>query len=64
MLAEMLVHLGTVHLPLYLGVLSVLITTGWAFVERRSGSAIAFAGALPSTVAEAWHAGTLPFISG
>ena len=57
MLAEMLVHLGTVHLPLYLGVLSVLITTGWAFVERRSGSAIAFAGTLPSTVAEAWHAG-------
>jgi hypothetical protein len=53
---EMLVHLGTVHLPLYLGVLSVLITTGWALVERRSGSAIAFAGALISTVAEAWHA--------
>jgi hypothetical protein len=53
---EMLIHLGTVHLPLYLGVLSVLITTGWAFVERRSGSSIAFAGALLSTAAEAWHA--------
>jgi hypothetical protein len=53
---EMLVHLGTVHLPLCLGVLSVLITTGWAFVERRSGSPIAFAGALLSTAAEAWHA--------
>src|SRR5213080_2691842 len=43
--AEMIVHLGTVHLPLYLGVLSVVITSGWAFVERRSGSAVAFAGA-------------------
>src|SRR5712692_6066560 len=45
--AEMIVHLGTVHLPLYLGVLSVVIT---------SGSAVAFAGALLSTAAEAWHA--------
>ena len=54
--AEMIVHLGTVHLPLYLGVLSVVITSGWAFVERRSGSAVAFAGALLSTAAEAWHA--------
>jgi hypothetical protein len=53
---DMLVHLGTVHLPLYLGVLSVLITTGWAFIERRRGSLIAFAGALLSTAAEAWHA--------
>src|SRR2546428_11674228 len=40
--AEMIVHLGTVHLPLYLGVLSVVITSGWAFVERRSGSAVAY----------------------
>jgi hypothetical protein len=54
--AEMLVHLGTVHLPLYLGVLGVLITTARALVECRSGSAIAFAGALLSTAAEAWHA--------
>jgi len=53
---DMLVHLGTVHLVLYLGVLSVLITTGWALVERRRGTALAFAGALLSTVAEAWHA--------
>src|SRR2546422_7786965 len=52
---EMIVHLGTVHLLLYLGVLSVVITTGWALVERRSGSAVAFAGALLSTAAEAWH---------
>ena len=53
---DMLVHLGTVHLVLYLGVLSVLITTGWALVERRRGTALAFAGALLSTAAEAWHA--------
>src|SRR3989442_1084445 len=50
---EMIVHLGTVHLLLYLGVLSVVITTGWALVERRSGSAVAFAGALLSTAPEA-----------
>jgi hypothetical protein len=43
-------------LPLYLGVLGVLITTARALVERMSGSAIAFAGALLSTAAEAWHA--------
>jgi len=55
--AEMVLHLGTVHLPLYIGVLSVLITTGWALLEeRRSRCAIAFAGALLSTAAEAWHA--------
>src|SRR3989442_5934945 len=51
--AEMLVHLGTVHAPLYLGVLSVLITTGWALVEHRSGSAVALAGAPLSTAAQA-----------
>src|SRR2546422_4772140 len=55
--AEMVLHLGTVHLPLYIGVLSVLVTTGWALLEeRRSRWAIAFAGALLSTAAEAWHA--------
>ena len=53
---EMLRHLATVHLPLYLGVLSVFVTTGWALVERRNGSTIAFTGALLSTAAEAWHA--------
>src|SRR2546427_9394755 len=51
--AEMIVHLGTVHLPLYLGVLSVVITSGWAFVERRSGSAVRFPGALLATAAGA-----------
>jgi hypothetical protein len=47
---------AVLHLPLYLGIVSVLITTGWALVEHRGGSAIAFAGALLSTAAETWHA--------
>src|SRR3989442_2749247 len=55
---EMIVHLGTVHLLLYLGVLSVVITTGWALVERRSGSAGAFARALLSTAPQALHPST------
>src|SRR5204863_10101594 len=49
-------HVGTVNLPLCLGAPWVVITGGWAFVERRSASAVAFAGALLSTAAEAWHA--------
>jgi hypothetical protein len=52
----MLVHLNTVHLRCTSASSSVLISTGWAFVERRSGSSIAFAGALLSAAAEAWHA--------
>src|SRR5437870_13844222 len=54
--AEMIVHLGPAHLPLYLGVLSVVITSGWAFVVRRSVSAVARAGAPLSTAADTWHA--------
>lgn len=53
---DMLVHLGSVHAPLYLGVLAVLVTTGWALAERRRGAAVAFAGALLATAGEAWHA--------
>jgi hypothetical protein len=59
---EMVSHLSTVHLPIYIGVLSVLVTTAWALVDqiRRSkiGIAlpIAFAGALISTAGEIWHA--------
>jgi hypothetical protein len=61
---EMLVHLVTVHLPLYLGVLGVLVTTAWAFAEamRRSCAGlvwwIALGGALLSTLGETWHAVT------
>ena len=59
---EMALHLLTVHLPLYVGVAAVLVTTLWAFfealVQRRAGGGwwLAMAGAVLSTVGEAWHA--------
>jgi hypothetical protein len=61
---EMVTHLSTVHLPLYVGVLSVLVTTAWALVSqmRQSqigiGLPIAFAGALIAAAGEGWHAYT------
>jgi hypothetical protein len=61
---EMVNHLTTVHLLIYIGVTSVLLTTAWALVDqiRRSkiGVAlpVAFAGALVSTAGEIWHAYT------
>jgi hypothetical protein len=61
---EMVSHLSTVHLPIYVGVVSVLLTTVWALVDqmRRSqvGMAlpIAFTGAVISTAGEGWHAYT------
>jgi hypothetical protein len=54
---EMVQHLATVHLPLYLGALGVLVTTGFALAHRSSRArTMAFLGAAISTVAEAWHA--------
>jgi len=59
---QMLVHLGTVHIPIYIGVLCVLLTTGWALIDQARrppiGAAfpVAFVGALISTAGEAWHA--------
>lgn len=61
---EMVTHLSTVHLPIYVGVLSVLLTTAWALVEqtRRSNTGfalpVAFMGALISAAGEGWHAYT------
>jgi FtsH-binding integral membrane protein len=61
---EMVNHLATVHLPIYIGVLSVLVTTAWALIDqiRRSKTGVAlpvaFAGALVSTAGEIWHAYT------
>lgn len=61
---EMVTHLSTVHLPIYVGVLSVLLTTTWALIGqiRRSqiGVAlpVAFTGALIATAGEGWHAYT------
>ena len=59
---EMARHLTTVHLPLYVGAASVLVATANALVRRiRRSTAgvalpIAFAGAVLSAGAEAWHA--------
>jgi len=59
---EMARHLITVHLLLYLGCASVLIATTVALIQGasesrvRSAVAIAFAGAVLSAAAEAWHA--------
>ena len=59
---DMVYHLGTVHLPLYLGAVSVLVSTSRALLRqvRRSATGlampIAVAGAVLSTAAEAWHA--------
>jgi len=61
---EMIVHLATVHLVLYAGVIGLLASTAWAFFERGpraiGGAArlVAFAGAALQTVGEAWHAGS------
>jgi predicted membrane protein len=60
--SEMVRHLGTVHLPLYIGAASVLVSTSRALLRqiRRSATGIALpitvAGAMLSTAAEAWHA--------
>jgi uncharacterized BrkB/YihY/UPF0761 family membrane protein len=59
---QMLVHLGTIHIPIYVGVLCVLLTTAWALIDQARrppiGAAfpVAFVGALVSTLGEAWHA--------
>ena len=59
---EMLRHLRTVHLPIYLGVAALVVTTAWALVDhvrrgRRGAAApVAFAGGLLAAVGEGWHA--------
>jgi hypothetical protein len=59
---EMARHLGTVHLPLYLGAAAVLVATGTALLRQTRRSTvslvlpIALGGALLSTAAEVWHA--------
>jgi hypothetical protein len=55
---EMVRHLLTVHLVLYVGVGTLFVSTAWA--ARRSGAGaeppIAFAGAAVQLIGEAWHA--------
>jgi hypothetical protein len=61
-LSQMIRHLASVHLLLYIGVVSVLLSTGWALLdqirrgERGLALPVAFAGAVLSTAGEAWHA--------
>ena len=58
---EMIVHLGTVHIPIYVGVLCVLLATAWTLIDQARrppiGAAfpVAFVGALISGAGEAWH---------
>ena len=55
---EMVRHLVTVHLPLYVGVTCVVAATG-AQLARSSGGVVApvaLAGALLSAAGEGWHA--------
>ena len=62
--AQMVNHLSTVHLPIYIGVLSVFVSTAWAVVDQMRRSKInlailvAFTGAVLSTAGEIWHAYT------
>jgi uncharacterized BrkB/YihY/UPF0761 family membrane protein len=59
---QMAVHLGTIHIPIYVGVLCVLLATAWALIDQARrppiGAAfpVAFVGALISTAGEVWHA--------
>jgi len=61
---EMIEHLRTVHLPIYIGVFFVVVTTALALLrqiersERGAALPIAFAGALISAAAESWHSYT------
>lgn len=61
---EMAAHLGTVHLPIYIGALAVLASTAWALVDRMKRATagvalpVAFTGAVVATAAEVWHAAT------
>jgi predicted membrane protein len=60
--SEMVRHLATVHVPLYVGALSLLASTFVTLARQRGRSATglalpaAFIGAVVSVAAEAWHA--------
>jgi uncharacterized BrkB/YihY/UPF0761 family membrane protein len=59
---QMAVHLGTIHIPIYVGVLCVLLATAWALIDQARrppiGAAfpVAFLGAMVSAAGELWHA--------
>src|SRR5262245_2488414 len=59
---QMAAHLLSVHLPIYVGVVAVLVATAGVLVDRLRWSRpagalrVAFAGAVLSVAGEAWHA--------
>lgn len=55
---EMVRHLATVHLVLYVGVGMLFLATAWAARHAAGGRAlaVAFAGAAVQLVGEVWHA--------
>src|SRR5438093_8652943 len=59
---QMLVHLGTMHIPIYVGVLCVLLTTAWALIDQArrppigASFPVAFVGGSISVAGEACHA--------
>jgi len=61
-LAQMVRHLATVHLPLYIGVLGLFVTAIWAAADpaRRAEAGLALslivAGATVQLAGEVWHA--------
>ena len=61
-IGEMVRHLATVHLPLYLGVLGLFVTAIWAAADpaRRAAAGVALplvvAGATVQLAGEVWHA--------
>jgi hypothetical protein len=59
---DMVWHLATVHLPLYLGVVGLFGVVAWAVFDRARRSTnglpllVAFAGSAVQLVGEIWHA--------
>ena len=59
---EMVRHLASVHLVLYVGVAALFLATAWALVDQvRHGAAgvapsLAFAGGTIQVIGEIWHA--------
>ena len=55
---ELVRHLATVHLVLYVGVVMLFLATAWAVRHSASGRAlrVAFAGAAIQLMGEVWHA--------
>jgi hypothetical protein len=64
-LGEMAVHLLTVHLPLYVGVVGLFAAIMAALVRDRHGTGlwVALGGSAIQVVGEGWHAWTHPALA-